>query len=396
MKGKSPVVVSYGCTSSAGRGASALFETLSRGEDRSAQVSTKDWPVDPLFQPRVCRWNREEDFVHPQRTGRAILGSELLLAWREAREQIAPATEVRLKNAKLGVILASTKSFVDDFIWTCGDKELEQDAMAPLLKDFLALSGLKPQRTLCVSNACASSLSAIFLATQWLKKGDVTDVWVIAADRIGPFVLQGFNSLHALTSERVRPFAQDRSGLQLGEGAAAILLSSSPERAGSCFIELQGAGIDTEGSSVTRPSIAGDSLKRACLQIEAIQDSPPEVIIAHGTATTLNDPAEDQAFYGLFGSGESSPVITASKWCIGHTLGASGALDLIVACEVLKRQRVFSIANTRDVDSQFQSRYLAQGSSFVLPEAISKVLVTSLGFGGVNAAAMVEMKRAYK
>jgi 3-oxoacyl-(acyl-carrier-protein) synthase len=174
----------------------------------------------------------------------------------------------------------------------------------------------------------------------------------------------------------------------LGDGAAAILLSSAQE---GC-IKLRGAGIQTEGVSVTRPSGAGESLAHACLQIEDIQESPPDLIVAHGTATALNDPAEDQAFSTLFGSGEKSALVTATKSCIGHTLGASGAMDLIAACEVLKRQQVFCINNNSEVDPAFKSRYLHNGHKHLIPKKLSSVLVTSLGFGGVNAAAMVELQ----
>lgn len=392
MKGKAEddkvriAVASYGCVSSAGRGADALFETLRAGIDKSNPVSTKDWPIEAQFQPKACRFEARD--LEPK-TSREILSSALMHAFSEAQAKLSTSERQRLKTAKIGVILASTKSFIEDFIWTCDEAALEHDAMAPLLSDFIVLSALTPARTLCVSNACASSLTAIYLASRWLKKGDVTDVWVIAADRIGPFVLQGFNSLHALTAEKVRPFAANRSGLQLGDGAAAILFSTVNRESA---LELQGVGIDTEGISATRPSASGESLKRACMQIDGIQTKPPELIIAHGTATPLNDPSEDQAFSGLFGNNGESPLITASKSCIGHTLGASGALDLIAACEVLRRQEIFTITNTSQIDSQFQGRYLFNGHAYALPK-LSKVLVTSLGFGGVNAAAMLELNK---
>jgi 3-oxoacyl-(acyl-carrier-protein) synthase len=324
-------------------------------------------------------------------SARKILGSRLHSAWKEAQDRLSDYEKRRLQTAKVGVILASTKSFVDDFIWDASDEQLENDAMAPLLADFVENAKLTPQRTLTVSNACASSLSALYVAKHWLSSGTVTDVWLIAADRVGPFVLQGFHSLHALSEEKVRPFASSRSGLQLGDGAAAILLSSACEDT-SVRLHLQGVGIDTEGYAVTRPSSSGESLRRACLLIKNIQEAPPELVIAHGTATLLNDPAEDQAFASLFAA-KNSPLVTGSKWCIGHTLGASGAMDLIAACEILKRQEVFRIANTVEVDPAFSGRYLAAQHTYDVPSKLNKILITSLGFGGVNAAAMVELKR---
>lgn len=349
-------ILGYGCTTSLGPATADLWEGLVGGRDASSRF-------DENFHAYVWQDNRD-------------LNEQLQRALRQALDGLDKQAIERIRDgSKLGVILASTKGAIDDFIWNASEAELLVDPYTRFLESFLARAELKPERLLTVSNACASSLSAVFLARQWLVNGIVSDVIVLAVDRVGPFVLKGFGCLRALTTEKVRPFAKARSGLRLGDAAAAIVLSRAQGVA-----RLEGVGIDAEGISVTRP--AAQSLKRACEKIP--NSGCPDLIIAHGTATPINDPIEDQVFSALFAA---KPAITATKWAVGHTLGASGAIDLIAACEAMKNQRAFCIANTDEVDPAFKGRYLLAGADVSGVGPINRVLVTSLGFGGIHAAA---------
>jgi 3-oxoacyl-[acyl-carrier-protein] synthase-1 len=207
----------------------------------------------------------------------------------------------------------------------------------------------------------------------------VDQVLLLAADCVGPFVTHGFQSLQALTQERCRPFSPERSGLQLGEAAAAVLLSSQPQSQQDPRIKH--VGVDAEGSAVTRSLSAGASLARACVGF-----TTPDLVIAHGTGTRINDPIEDKVLSSLFDPSEF--WVTATKGCIGHTLGASGAIDLIAACEVLKNQRAFGITHFTSPDPEWNCRYLAAPES----KPWSRIMMTSLGFGGIHAAAMIELE----
>jgi 3-oxoacyl-(acyl-carrier-protein) synthase len=318
---------------------------------------------------------------------------EVFKAWKQVLENLSPQEQTRVKQTKMGVILASTKGFVDDLIWKSNQVGLNRDLLSPILSDFLEKAEIQAERTICVSNACTSSLSALFLAEQWLQRRIVTEVLVIATDFIGPFVVQGFHALRALTNEQAMPFAKSRSGLRLGEAAAAILLTSREQDYESHGIgfDLVGVGLSAEGFAATRPSQSGGGLKKACLSIQTLQEIPPDLVIAHGTATLLNDSTEDQVFSELFHQSESPPLITATKGSIGHTLGASGSMDVIAACEVLKNQEVFLITNSAVPDPTFQGRYLCSQHAFPIPSQFNRVLVTSVGFGGVNAAALIQL-----
>ena len=222
------------------------------------------------------------------------------------------------------------------------------------------------------------------LSERWLKQG-LEQVLIVAADAVTPFVIKGFQSLKLISPNGIRPFSADRSGFYLGEAAACLLLEAAPAK-GS--LSLRPVGLDGEGSAVTRPSISGDSVVRAALNVSRLRESPPDVVIAHGTGTVINDETEDLAFTRLFGELREPPLITGTKWCTGHTLAVSGALDTIAACEALRRQELFSLARTKVVDPKFRNRYAVQGSP--LPGQIERVMISSLGFGGLHASALIE------
>ncbi len=313
-------ILSYGCSSAAGRGASRLMVVLNLKTDVS----------------------RDEGFYFPNRAGDSVLElltGELGAAFHEACTSARPALDERF-----GVILASTKGMSQDFIGNRG-AERAHDPLTPLLDAALDHLELAPARALCVSNACSSSLAAIRLAEIWLKQG-LDSVLVLAADAVTPFVLRGFSSLKLLAANRPKELGRD--GFWLGEAAAAIWLTKTP----SAFAVQ--ASLDNDGSLVTRPATSGASLKRALLQLPLTP--APDLVFAHATGTVVNEETEEPVL------GEIFPDIPrrASKSLLGHTLGASAALDLIAACELIRAR---------------QAR---------------RVLISSLGFGGAHAAALVE------
>lgn len=234
-----------------------------------------------------------------------------------------------------GVILASTKGMSEDFIRLPG-ADLSVDPLTPLLRNILHRLELQPERALCISNACSSGLAALKLAEIWLRQG-LEDVVILAADSVTPFVVDGFASL--------------KLGFSIGEAACVIWVSRIDVK-----FNVRGVGLDSDGSVVTRPKTSVPSLERAILKIPRILDDPPDLIFAHATGTPANEETESLVFGKLF---PNIPRV-GTKTQYGHTLGASAALDLSLACDKIK---------TREA---------------------KKILLTSLGFGGAHAAALVE------
>lgn len=357
-------ITSYGCSTSAGEGVEALWKGVSTGRNFLAPVSFENSPIELPAAAKVCRWPGPRPSTAMDR-----MLKHLMVSWREAK------AGVNLSGQRVGVILASTKGIIEDFIWS--SPSIATDLMTPLLNSFCQQAEIPAVKKIVVSNACTSSLSALWLAEKWLDSDVVDSVVVAAAEEIGPFVLQGFHCLHALTESIAKPFAKDRDGLQLGENAAVLILSKQ-----ASSFQVAGVAVDVEGHAVTRSAPSGASLKRA---IQALALDTPDLILAHGTGTQLNDEIEDQIFYSEYGV---RPVVTGSKWSIGHSLGASGAVDLILACESIRRSQAFCIETTQTSDEKFRCRYLTKDSETEIEP--SRVLISSLGFGGIHAVAMVE------
>jgi hypothetical protein len=168
---------------------------------------------------------------------RSLLAARLLLAWQEARAAL-PAEERAALEHDCAALFASTKGCTADFVWNTA----EGDPYAPVVEEFLRSSGLHPRRWLTVSNACASSHSALHLAREWLEGGAARYVVVLTADFTGPFVLQGFHALKALSASTACPFDGAGDGLLLGEAAGAVILSQSGDGPA-----LLGSAIDCEG-----------------------------------------------------------------------------------------------------------------------------------------------------
>lgn len=361
----------YECQTAAGPSVSKLWKSLTEGTSHLSAVPTDHWPVPVRFAPQACLWNSTA------KSSREKLGNSVESVFLAARESIRENTQ----EHRQGVVLASTKGATEDFVW--GDHSYV-DPVNLLLEDFKAKHPNEFAFSLSLSHACTSFLIALKWASEWILQDRVDGVWVLSTDEVGPFVLNGFNCLKALSPGRTKPFSGNRDGLNLGEGTVALYISKFRPHTGDA-VYFENIDTDTEGFAVTRPSSAGDSLYRVCKKVLSAR---PNFVVAHGTATPINDKIEDQVFRRLFSS--EAPPITSIKWSVGHTLASSAGVDLCAALNVFKHSRLFKIASTDESDPTFLKTYLTKNSTAELQGDFQSALITSLGFGGVHAA--VELK----
>lgn len=246
-----------------------------------------------------------------------------------------------------------------------------------------------PEAFACTLNtACSSGANAVALCHRWLTHRRI-DVGVVAAvDIISPFVYAGFQSLGAIDPHPTRPFAHDRRGLNLGEAAVAFVMcraEDAPPPAQNASVDVLGCGSSCDAFHLTRPDPEGQGLRRAILGALSAADLSPErisFISAHGTGTPFNDSMEAAAFASVF-SRERCPPIHGTKPITGHTLGAAGAVDMVVAIEALRRRM---LPPTYAAD-QPDPALAVHPAAVPIPLGEDAVgLSTSSGFGGSNAA----------
>lgn len=386
-------LLQYDCITAAGDGPATLLNALNSGSDLSCIVRPDQWSRAVAGGGRVC-FLPNISFL--DRNYQNELNEHIEKIWNRIYLKNSAVEKSGLKSAKALVIFSSTKGFIEDFIWT---HKGHPEGVRTIPDPFQAVvQKFKTDNEkyfsildcLVVSNACASSHIAIEMAEAAIESLSYDYVIVICADLIGPFIYQGFQSLKVLSGSRNQPFGQNRDGLQLGE-AVAILVFGKPSKAPGS-VKIKAISSETEGGSVTRPSENGESLLRAMKSmVEKMDSKTPDFFMAHGTGTRFNDASEELAIRKFSSFLKISKPVMGIKWCVGHTLGASGALDLIVSSEVLKAQKLFKIHNTTQIDSAFESAVLTYDSQMNNENKISCAVVNSLGFGGVHAALFLEV-----
>lgn len=251
--------------------------------------------------------------------------------------------------------------------------------------------GLKGFQT-TISTACSSSANAIQLGARMIKAGAADIAICGGTDALTRFTLNGFNALKNVDKSPMRPFDQQRNGLNLGEGAAYLVLESETSaiaRGAKSIAKLAGFGNTNEAHHPTAPSPDGAGAYRTMqLALRTAGINPEDIgyINAHGTGTLGNDLSEGTAIQRLFGK-ENHPYFGSTKQYTGHTLAASGAVEAIICCLALQHQ--FVPPNLRfeqkmeELDIQPQTALLQQ-----VP--LRYVLSNSFGFGGNNVSLILQ------
>jgi 3-oxoacyl-[acyl-carrier-protein] synthase II len=242
---------------------------------------------------------------------------------------------------------------------------------------------------LTVSTACASGATALGLAADLLRAGTVDRVIAGGYDILCRFVMRGFDVLRSLTRERVRPFDRRRSGLLLGE-AAALVLMARDGGATPCLGRLLGHASAGDGVHISAPDPAGRGLAltvRQALAEAGVAADAIDLVSAHGTATPLNDRVESRVLREALGARAGSVPVHAIKGGLGHTMGAAATLEAIV-CLLATRHGV--IPHTLGCEEPDPECALDIVTARPRPATVGLSLSTSLGFGGCNAALVLE------
>jgi 3-oxoacyl-[acyl-carrier-protein] synthase-1 len=254
--------------------------------------------------------------------------------------------------------------------------------LGAFVASYLGTSG--PVSTL--STACASSASAILSARRLMNLGLCDAVVVGGVDSLCEMTIQGFAALGALAANYSKPFCYDRDGINLGEAAAVFVLSREPGE-----IALVGGAASSDAHNISAPDPEGAgaflSMKNA-LADAGLQPAAIDYLNLHGTGTQQNDSMESLAVNRLFG--DSTPC-SSTKSVTGHTLGASGALELAI-CWVLLTQsaawRFPPLLYTKQLDSTLSPIGLLQPVDAEYPRP-RYCLSNSFAFGGSNVSLIV-------
>lgn len=245
------------------------------------------------------------------------------------------------------------------------------------------------RKNIVVSNACTSGVVALLLAKGQIEAGNYDHAVVLGADVISRFVVSGFQCLNALSDSPCKPFDANRTGINLGEAASAVLLSSQPKQFNNRNkVLIAGGAITNDANHISGPSKTGEELALAVSRtLEETQTKKSEIdfISAHGTATLYNDEMESKAFYL---AGLSETPLHSLKGNFGHTLGAAGVIESALS--------VRSLINQEFIPSKgYEQSGVSKPLNIILRKEshkIRKALKTASGFGGCNAAILFQLE----
>lgn len=238
---------------------------------------------------------------------------------------------------------------------------------------------------LAVSTACTSGARTFLEAATLIEAGLADAVVAGGVDTLCRMTLHGFASLELLSrSGPCRPCAADRDGISIGEAAGLVLLERA-ERAAPNAPLLLGVGASSDGHHMSSPHPEGlgavaamrDALESAGLRVEDI-----DYVNLHGTGTRANDAMEDRAVSHLFG--DRVPCSSTKGWT-GHTLGASGALEALIAMICIEDGLIPGCLGVEEVDPGFRSDVAIANRT----APVERVLSNSFGFGGSNCALVI-------
>lgn len=255
-----------------------------------------------------------------------------------------------------------------------------------------------------VGSACASSGHALLLASQFIRAGMIDCALVVGYEfPLMPFSVGGLDWVNALYRRDVpedrayedcakasRPFSKDRRGFVLSEGAGAVFLSQATyARKMNWPIKgfIRGGYMNSDGDHLTRASLPNVTFcMRAAIQSAGCDEAEIDCINAHSTSTPIGDAVELKALHTVFGEKLERTPVVANKSQIGHTLGASSVLALVLALEAMNRNTVLPTLNHIPDPSLPEALIPTEATEY----QHRMTLLNSFGFGGTNVSLVVE------
>ena len=397
-------VTGIGVVSSLGHSAQDVFESARAGRSgiRRLDIANAHRLTAPLAA--TVQFDGADHFEPPQQR---LLDRVSQFAVVAARRAFADAQceltdrERERTGVFLGNGMGGTLSMDDGYQTLYGQ---QSDRIKPMLilqgmhnapAAWIAIEHQLRGPTLTYSTACSSASVAIGEA--WLRLAcGALDV-AIAGGSEAPLSLgslKAWAAMHTLAdldetdpAASCKPFAKNRSGMVLGEGAALIVLESwdrALARGAVIHGEIMGYGLTTDACHITRPTVVGQAAAiRAALDCAGLGVDEVDSINAHGTGTHANDCVETEAIKLVFGKRANQIPISATKAVHGHLLGAAGALECVLSVLALRHNVALPTMHLYESDPQCDLDYVA---NVARPDAAGQTMLShSFAFGGTNA-----------
>ena len=287
-------------------------------------------------------------------------------------------------NSRVGLIVSTTKGNID---------VLEKNNAFTNERAYLSVLGEKiksffgfENEAIVLSNACVSGVLAIAVAKRYIQQGRFDHLFVVGGDLVTQFILSGFNAFQALSDKPCRPYCKTRSGINIGEVGASVLVTRDKNLLVEESVAIVGEASCNDANHISGPSRTGEGLFRSVERAMNQAKFNPEninYISAHGTATLFNDEMEAIAFNR---AGLQKTPLNSLKGYFGHTLGASGLLETIIGMHSLHQNKLFASKGFQELGVSQSLNIIARTTE----KEIKTFLKTASGFGGCNTAVIFQ------
>lgn len=402
MKLNRVVITGAGVVSPFGNDVEALMEGIEQG--RSAVRLMKGWDRYIGLRSHVAAAAEIKDERAIPRQKRRFMGRMSIFSAQAAHQALAdagidPAIVQQMNmGCAIGSTMGSAKSINDAFEIMLPNKDISQlnssmffqcmsHTASANVAQYLELTGY----IMATSAACASSLQAIGAGYDLVRLGRQDVMLCGGAEEVHPTVTGSFDVLMATSagfndapSKTPRPFDRDRDGLVCGEGSGVVVLEEyerAIKRNARIYAEIIGYNTNGNGSHVSQSNKESMVLcMKQALHEAGIAPGEVDYINAHATATLQGDKEEAEAIKELFGA---SVPVSSLKGYIGHTLGASGAIELIASMRMMQRGVIYPTLNLENISAD------CAGINHVTApytKNMDVILKNCFAFGGINAA----------
>lgn len=390
-------ITGFGAVSAAGLGVGSLWQAAKTG---TSHVGLLDVPRADQLRVKIAasvKGFRAEDHLSKdqlQRTERFshfahVAAVEAIRHSGIPMEQLAGPRSAVIVGTGIGGITTMDESYSQYF---AGERRLDPftipKVMPSAAASHLSIVHKITGPSFAVSSACSSSTQAIGLGMQMVRHGLVDRALVGGSEAsLTAATMKSWELMRVLSPDKCRPFSKDRNGLVLGEGAGIFVIESEASmntRKAKPLAWLSGYGTSSDAKDIIQPDEHG-AARAMQLALEDAGLKPDDIgyINAHGTGTILNDINETAAIKRVFGEKTATVPVSSVKQLIGHTLGASGALEFVVTVQTLLEKACPPHTNLAEADPRCDLYLPAESVELAYSKA---VLCNSFAFGGVNAS----------
>ncbi|RLS31079.1 MAG: beta-ketoacyl-[acyl-carrier-protein] synthase II [Planctomycetota bacterium] len=408
------VVTGLGVVTSLGRPVDVFWERLVRGDSGVGAVTLFDVSAFKVQFAGEVSWAAEEQGIaNPKELRRLDRFTQFAMASAADAVKDSGLDFSREDPYRCGVVIGSGIGGLAEFesqherLLTKGIDKVSPFTIPKLMVNSASghvstMYGIKGPN-FAVATACASAGNSIGCALRAIQSGDA-DVMVTGGSEaaLTPMGLAGFQNMRALSfradapQQASRPFDRDRDGFVLAEGAGVVVieeLEHARRRGARIYGELLGYGATGDAGHITQPDEEGRGAAKAMALALADSGLSPDAISyinAHGTSTPLGDKAETMAMKRVFGAHASRLAISSTKSQLGHTLGASGGIEMVVCALTVSKGVIAPTINLDNPDPDCDLDYTPRVAR---ERTVDVAMSNSFGFGGHNASLVLAKLR---